>query len=102
MMWYGLILLGTAPVDRVDAAATFFVPLLLLFACVFYALRFRWVRRKRRGDQSPGHYPTYSLAGNAFQELQKLTQPRTEYVLREKHTEKVDQDDAGGPKNPNG
>ena len=94
-----LAFVSATPIDSVDAAATYFVPLFLLFGCVFYTLRFRWIRRRRAGKE-PGYFPTYSSAGNAFQELQKLTQPRTEFVLQEKHNQRVDQDDEGDPKTP--
>lgn len=87
-------------IDPVDAIGSFFVPLALVFACVFYALRFRWVRRKARSAHNAGYLPTYSSLGNAFQELQKLTRPRTEFVLRQKLTDEADEDESGGPKNP--
>ena len=83
--------------DPVDAMGSFFVPLALIFACAFYALRFRWVRRRARRAQDAGYLPTYTSLGNAFQELQKLTLPRYEFVLRQKLNGDTEEDESGGP-----
>jgi len=45
--------LAVVPVDPVDAGATFLVPLLLLFAYVFHALRFRWCAANGAATNTP-------------------------------------------------
>jgi hypothetical protein len=65
----------------------------LVFALVFYCMRYRSVRKK-------GFRPSYSDLGNALQQLQRIPQPRVEYVLQEKLKDEAEQDDQGGPKDP--
>jgi hypothetical protein len=77
----------------IGAIGGIYLPLFFVFAIAFYALRYR-ARRKK------GFYPTYSDAGNAFQELQKIAQPRVQYVLQEKKRDDASEDDEGEPKEP--
>ena len=44
-----------------------------------------------------GFFPTYTSAGNAFQQLQMLAEPRIEYVIREKAIDEGEKDDDGKP-----
>ena len=49
-----------------------------------------------------GHAPTYGTLGNAFLELQSLTQPEKQYVIemKEDGKQKKEQDDTGGSADP--
>jgi hypothetical protein len=77
-----------------------FLPLFFLFACIFYFQRARWHVNQRRRKKRWGYYPSSASVGNAFQEMQRLAQPRMAYVLQEKRNEKEDEDDQGEPKDP--
>ena len=74
--------------------------LLIAWACVFFAQRAGYRRRKRKGKKVLGFYPTGALVGNAFQALQALAEPRVQHVLEEKLDESEDEDDETGPKDP--
>jgi len=67
--------------------------LVIAFAIIFYAIRYRSRRKK-------GFYPTYSGLGRALQQLQQIAQPKMEYVLQEKLKDSAEEDEAGGPKDP--
>jgi hypothetical protein len=79
----------------IGAIGAVFWPIFLAFALVFYCLRFRSQRKK-------GFRPSYSNLGNALQQLQRIAQPRVEYVLQEKLKDEAVEDDQGGPKDPTG
>jgi hypothetical protein len=74
--------------------------LLIAWACVFFAQRAGYRRRKRKGKRPLGFYPTGASVGNAFQALQALAEPRVQHVLEEKLDESEDEDDETGPKDP--
>ncbi len=72
----------------------------LLFCIVFWARRFLWRRRKRRGQRNLGFFPTFTSAGNALQTLQIMAQPRAQHVIEEKFDDQADDDDEGEPADP--
>ncbi|MGO9307363.1 MAG: hypothetical protein ACLP3R_27240 [Candidatus Korobacteraceae bacterium] len=78
------------------AIGVVYLPIFIVFACVFYLQR--WNRYRRRRNK--GFYPTYSSLGNAFQEMQKIALPPAAHVVQEKLDERVEEDDESGPKNP--
>lgn len=69
-------------------------------AAAFFLQRYRWRRRKRLNKSNWGFYPSAASMGNALQGLQALAQPQVQYILEEKLDEDVDEDDAGGSKDP--
>ena len=73
---------------------------LILGACLFFAQRAQWRRRKRLGKKPSGFYPTGASLGNAFQILQVLIEPQMKYFLVERLEESEDEDDEAGPKDP--
>ena len=68
-----------------------------LIGVAFFVQRYIALRRKRKG----GFYPSTASMGNALQELQRLTQPSVRYVLEEKQKEDKQDDEEGGPDDPN-
>jgi len=53
--------------------------------------------KPRSGGNRFGFFPTYTSAGNAFQQLQMLAEPQTGYVIEEKAIDKAEEDDNGEP-----
>src|ERR1700722_6422870 len=78
------------------AIGAVYLPIFLVFACMFYLQRWNRCRHRRKR----GFYPRYSSLGNAFQEIQKLAQPSAAHVVQEKLDERAEEDDESGPKNP--
>jgi hypothetical protein len=70
---------------------------LLLTVCAFYIQRALWRKNRRSGGNRFGFFPTYTSAGNAFQQLQMLAEPRIEYVIQEKAIDEGEEDDGGEP-----
>jgi len=55
-------------------------------------------RRRAKGRRSRfGFYPSAALLGNAFQQLQIITQPKVQYVIEETMDEEAEEDESGGP-----
>ena len=80
------------PFDGMSDLFTGAVVLFVIFVLVvFFLLRLRWWIARR------GFRPTYGALGNAFQELQRLGEPRVEYILEEKSQDEKEEDDEGGP-----
>jgi hypothetical protein len=79
--------------DAVSAFGSLYVPLFLVFACVFYFLR--WWQQRKRNQKRRGFCPSYSSLGNALQQLQTIAEPPAEHVVLEKLKEPADQDDEG-------
>jgi hypothetical protein len=73
------------------------VVFLLLAVCAFYMQRALWKRKRRSGGNRFGFFPTYTSAGNAFQQLQMLAEPQTGYVIEEKAIDEAEEDDDGEP-----
>jgi len=72
----------------------------LLAVCAFYIQRVLWRKNRRSGGNRFGFFPTYTSAGNAFQQLQMLAEPKTEHVIQEKaidEADEADEDDDGEP-----
>jgi hypothetical protein len=67
-----------------------------LIGVAFFVQRYLALRRKRKG----GFYPSTASMGNALQELQRLTRPNVQYVLEEKQKEDKQDDEEGGPDDP--
>ncbi len=44
-----------------------------------------------------GNVPTYGTLGNAFLNLQSITEPAKTCLIEQKREEKVEHEDAGGP-----
>jgi len=76
------------------AIGAVYLPIFIVFACVFYVQRWNRYRRFRKKG---GFYPTYSSLGNAFQELQKIAQPPAVHVVQEKLDDRAEEDDASEP-----
>ena len=72
------------------------VAFVLLAVCAFYIQR-ALCKMKRRNGGRFGFFPTYTSAGNAFQQLQMLAEPQTGYVVEEKSVDKAEEDDDGEP-----
>ena len=73
------------------------VVFVLLAVCAFYIQRVLWRKNRRSGGNRFGFFPTYTSAGNAFQQLQMLAEPQTEHVIQEKAIDEADEDDDGEP-----
>ena len=69
--------------------------MLVIFGVVFVVLRLVWRLRGR-----VGFYPSGAALGNALQRLQVMAQPEVRYVIREKESEDVDEEDSGDPDPP--
>jgi hypothetical protein len=63
----------------------------------FYIQRTLWRKNRRSGGKRFGFFPTYTSAGNAFQQLQMLAEPQTEHVIQEKAIDQAEEDDDGEP-----
>jgi hypothetical protein len=79
-----------------SAIGAVYLPIFIVFACVFYFQRWN---RHRRFRKKRGFYPTYSSLGNALQELQRIAQPPAAHVVQEKLDETAEADYESGPKN---
>jgi len=53
--------------------------------------------KRRSGGNRFGFFPTYTSAGNAFQQLQMLAEPQTGYVIEEKAVDEAEEDNDGEP-----
>jgi hypothetical protein len=73
------------------------VEFVLLAVCAFYIQRVLWRKNRRSGGNRFGFFPTYTSAGNAFQQLQMLAEPQTEHVIQEKAIDEAEEDDDGEP-----
>jgi hypothetical protein len=73
------------------------VVFVLLAVCGFYIQRVLWRKNRRSGANRFGFFPTYTSAGNAFQQLQMLAEPQTEHVIQEKAIDEAEEDDDGEP-----
>ena len=73
------------------------VVFLLLAVCAFYIQRALWRKSRRSGGSRFGFFPTYTSAGNAFQQLQMLAEPQTGHVIQEKAIDEAEEDDDGEP-----
>jgi hypothetical protein len=73
------------------------VVFVLLAVCAFYIQRVLWRKNRRSGGNRFGFFPTYTSAGNAFQQLQMLAEPQTEPVIQEKAIDEAEEDDDGEP-----
>ena len=73
------------------------VVFVLLAVCAFYIQRVLWRKNRRSGGSRFGFFPTYTSAGNAFQQLQMLAEPQTEHVIQEKAIDEAEEDDDGEP-----
>jgi hypothetical protein len=73
------------------------VVFLLLAVCAFYIQRALWKMKRRSGGNRFGFFPTYTSAGNAFQQLQMLAEPQTGYVIEEKAVDEAEENDNGEP-----
>jgi hypothetical protein len=73
------------------------VVFLLLAVCAFCIQRIRWKMKRRSGGNRFGFFPTYTSAGNAFQQLQMLAEPQTGHVIEEKAVDEAEEDDDGEP-----
>jgi hypothetical protein len=73
------------------------VVFVLIAACAFYIQRVLWRKNRRSGGNRFGFFPTYTSAGNAFQQLQMLAEPQTEHVIQEKAIDEAEEDDEGEP-----
>jgi hypothetical protein len=71
------------------------VVFLLLAVGAFYLQRALWWKNRRSGGNGFGFFPTYTSAGNAFQQLQMLAEPQTEHVIQEKAIDEAEEDDDG-------
>ncbi|MHB1856998.1 MAG: hypothetical protein ACYCPM_06150 [Acidobacteriaceae bacterium] len=69
-------------------------------AAAFFLQRYRWRRRRRLNKSNWGFYPSAASMGNALQGLQAIAQPQIQHIIEEKLDEDVDEDDAGGSKDP--
>ena len=69
-------------------------------AIAFFFQRYRWRRRKRKGRNNWGFYPSSASMGNALQQLSVMAQPQVEYDLEEKAKDEAEEDDDGGPDDP--
>jgi hypothetical protein len=78
------------------AASLPFVAIVLILA--HYSLRRLLFRRGRRGKDGRTVYcPSSTGLGMAFQYMQVFTRPSVAYVLEEKQSQEVEEDDEGGP-----
>src|ERR1700722_6477704 len=73
------------------------VVFVLLAVCAFYIRRVLWRKNRRCGGNRFAFFPTYTSAGNAFQQLQMLAEPQTGYVIEEKAVDEAEEDDDGEP-----
>jgi hypothetical protein len=73
------------------------VVFVLLAVCAFYIQRVLWRKNRRSGGNRFGFFPTYTSAGNAFQQLQMLAEPQTEHAIQEKAIDEAEEDDDGEP-----
>jgi hypothetical protein len=73
------------------------VVFVLLAVCAFYIQRVFWRKSRRSGGNRFGFFPTYTSAGNAFQQLQMLAEPQTEHVIQEKAMDEAEEDDDAEP-----
>jgi hypothetical protein len=73
------------------------VGFVLLAVSAFYIQRVLWRKNRRSGANRFGFFPTYTSAGNAFQQLQMLAEPQTEHVIQEKAIDEAEEDDDGEP-----
>jgi hypothetical protein len=73
------------------------VVFVLIAACAFYIQRVLWRKNRRSRGNIFGFFPTYTSAGNAFQQLQMLAEPQTEHVIQEKAIDEAEEDDDGEP-----
>ena len=73
------------------------VVFVLLAVCAFYIQRVLWRKNRRSGGNRFAFFPTYTSAGNAFQQLQMLAEPQTEQVIQEKANDEAEEDDDGEP-----
>jgi hypothetical protein len=64
---------------------------------IAYIQRVLWGKNRRSGGNRFGFFPTYTSAGNAFQQLQMLAEPQTEHVIQEKAIDEAEEDDDGEP-----
>lgn len=90
-----------SPLERIEqlllCGLVVFAGIVLL---VFFLRRALW-RMNRRGWVSySGSQPTYGTLGNAFLELQAITQPEKQHILEVKRKQKKDDQDEGGPDDP--
>jgi hypothetical protein len=69
----------------------------LLAVVAFYVQRALCTKNRRSGGNRFAFFPTYTSAGNAFQQLQMLAEPRTEHVIQEKAIDQAEEDDEGEP-----
>jgi hypothetical protein len=69
----------------------------LLAAGAFYLQRILWKTKRRSGGYRLGFFPTYTSAGNAFQQLQMLAEPQTGHVIEEKNIDEAEENDDGEP-----
>jgi hypothetical protein len=70
----------------------------IVFILAHYSLRRVLFRSGRRGKDGRYVYcPSSAGLGMAFQYMQVFTRPSVAYVLEEKQSQKVDEDDDGGP-----
>lgn len=65
--------------------------------CAFYVQRKFWKIRSRSRLRRFGFLPTYASFGNAFQQLQMLAEPQTQYVIEEKAVDGAEEEDDGEP-----
>jgi hypothetical protein len=93
----GLLCCGLLAVCILASSLRGLVVFLLLAVCGFYMQRALWKRKRRSGGNRFGFFPTYTSAGNAFQQLQMLAEPQTGYVIEEKAIDEAEEDDDGEP-----
>jgi hypothetical protein len=73
------------------------VVFVLLAVCAFYIQRALWRKNRRSAGNRFGFFPTYTSAGNAFQQLQMLAEPQTEHLIHERAIDEAEEDDDGEP-----
>ncbi len=73
------------------------VVFVLLTVCAFYIQRALLRKYRRSAGNRFGFFPTYTSAGNAFQQLQMLAEPQTEHVIQEKAIDEAEENDDSEP-----
>jgi hypothetical protein len=93
----GLLCCALLAISILASSPRGLVLFVLLAVCAFYIQRVLWRKNRRRGGNRFGFFPTYTSAGNAFQQLQMLAEPQTEHVIQEKAIDEAEEDDDGEP-----
>ena len=93
----GLLCCAGLAICMLASSSRGLVIFVLLAVGAFYVQRPLCRKNRRSGGNGFAFFPTYTSAGNAFQQLQMLAEPQTEHVIEKKAIDAAEEDDDGEP-----